>query len=175
MLAPLLMVIATSAQAVQPSICGDCQIQLGLGGTYHFWSSTGGLVVPLTVIWDEDRYEVGLFRMAGSQVFYDDREHRAHQTATPYWGLSASRRWEVIRRPFWRLFFGFGGSYKTEGDELSVTRWNFASQLGLRVSPNNSASTVEVALRHWSNGGIRLPNRGQDFLTVSYAFSAATP
>jgi hypothetical protein len=25
----------------------------------------------------------------------------------------------------------------------------------------------EVAMRHWSNGGIQLPNHGQDFATVT--------
>lgn len=29
---------------------------------------------------------------------------------------------------------------------------------------------MEFALRHWSNGGIRTPNREQDFLTVTIAF-----
>jgi hypothetical protein len=41
----------------------------------------------------------------------------------------------------------------------------------MRVQLPRSRSDVEFSLRHWSNAGIRLPNRGQDFFTVSYAFS----
>jgi hypothetical protein len=29
----------------------------------------------------------------------------------------------------------------------------------------------ELTLRHWSNGGIRLPNHGQDFATVMVRFN----
>jgi len=155
------------------SFCHDCQWLAGIGGTYHFWSSTGGTVVPLTLVWDEDRYEVGVFRMASPQSFYDPRAHEQRQTAEPYWGFSASRRWELIRRPLWRVFFGFGASYKTEADQLSVTRLNFASQLGVRYALNGAGSSIELSVRHWSNAGIRLPNRGQDFATLSFVFSPA--
>jgi len=160
------------AQAAPPR-CSDCQLLAGIGGTYHFWSSTGGTVVPLTLVWDRDRYEVGVFRMASTQSFYDPYLHRQHPTADPYWGLSASRRWELIRRPLWRVFFGFGASYKTEADQLSVTRLNFASQLGVRYALNGTGTIVELSMRHWSNAGIRLPNRGQDFATLSLVFSPA--
>jgi hypothetical protein len=169
----VLMLATPIARAQERSFCADCRLQLGVGGTYHFWGSTGGLVVPLTLVWDDERYELGVFRMANTQRFFDSKQHEERQTANPYWGVSASRRWFLIRRPFWRVFFGFGASYKSEQDELSATRWNFASQLGVRFDLNGSGSTVELAMRHWSNAGIRLPNRGQDFATVSFVFSPA--
>ena len=80
---------------------------------------------------------------------------------------------QLVARPSWNLFCGFGASYKTERDELSATRWNFASQLGVRLALNGRGSFVELAVRHWSNAGIRLPNRGQDFATMSFVFSPA--
>jgi len=40
----------------------------------------------------------------------------------------------------------------------------------MRVRLSDSGSDLELSVRHWSNGGIRLPNRGQDFMTLSYAF-----
>lgn len=151
--------------------CRDCQLRIGVGGTYHFWGRTGGAVIPATLSWDEDRYEVGVFRMAGRQTLgAASGIHTSRLLAEPYWGFSASRRWKLVGTSRWRLLFGIGGSYKTEADALNSTHWNFASQLALQVRAPASRSTLEVSVRHWSNGGIRLPNRGQDFVTLSYAF-----
>jgi hypothetical protein len=44
------------------SLCESCEVEVGAGGTYHFWASTGSLVLPLSVTWDENRYEFGVFR-----------------------------------------------------------------------------------------------------------------
>ena len=168
----LALALSGSARAADlPSFCDRCELHVGAGATYHFWSSTGGVVIPVTLTTEGERYEFGVFRMSTQQSFYDDRERAQRVTARPYWGVSASRRWSVIRRPSWRLYCGFGISYKTESDDLSVTHWNFASQLGARIALRQSGSSVDVTVRHWSNAGIRLPNRGQDFFTVSYSFS----
>jgi len=172
-LAMLALAPNVRAAADLGSLCRDCQLQVGIGGTYHFWSSTGGVVIPVTLVFDQNKYEVGVFRMANQQSFYDPHLGAQRRTAEPYWGASASRRWQLVARPSWNLFFGFGASYKTERDELSVTRWNFASQLGVRLALNGRGSFVELAVRHWSNAGIRLPNRGQDFATMSFVFSPA--
>ncbi|HEX4647386.1 MAG TPA: acyloxyacyl hydrolase [Steroidobacteraceae bacterium] len=151
--------------------CQSCELRLGVGGTYHFWGRTGGAVIPATLTWDGDRYEVGVFRMAGRQTLgAASAMHTSRLLAEPYWGFSASRRWKLAGTSRWRLLFGFGGSYKTEADALNSTHWNFASQLAMQVRAPGSRSTLEVSVRHWSNGGLRVPNRGQDFVTLSYAF-----
>jgi hypothetical protein len=155
---------AASAQ----SLCDSCEIQLGLGGTYHFWGSTEGVVLPLTVSWDENRYEVGVFRMASRQMLSVDGTSAKQRLADPYWGVSASRRWVLLERGPVRGYFGFGLAYRGESDVLSATRWDFASQLGLRVRLPRNGSAVEFTVRHWSNGGIKLPNRGQDFATLTF-------
>ena len=103
--------MSSARAADRLSFCADCQVQLGVGGTYHFWGRTGGVVIPLTVLWDRDRWEGGAFRMAGSQQFYDSTFGARVRVADPYWSFSASRRWEFFRRPHWRLLIGFGGSY----------------------------------------------------------------
>ena len=162
--------IAAPALARADFPCSGCELHLGLGGTYHFWGATGGTVVPLTLTWDEDRYEVGVFRLATAQTMDERGRHAPHLLAEPYWGLSASRRWRLAAGPGWRVDFGFGASYKTEADPLNATRLNFASQLALRVRMPGYASDLEFSVRHWSNGGIRLPNRGQDFFTASFQF-----
>jgi hypothetical protein len=148
-------------------ICPSCEVQLGLGGTYHFWGDTQGVVVPLTVSWDRSRYEVGVFRMASRQIL-PTRDPSVRDQIDPYWGVSASRRWTLLERGPVRGFFGFGLSYRSQADALTATHWDFASQLGLRVRLPPKGSAVEFALRHWSNGGVREPNRGQDFATLTF-------
>jgi hypothetical protein len=175
------LLLATLAFAADPgaaandlrSFCDGCVLHIGVGATYHFWSSTGGVVVPITLTTPDDRYEFGIFRMSTKQSFYDTREQVQKVTARPYWGASASRRWSLVQGSSWHVYFGFGVSYKTESDDLSVTHWNFASQLGARIVLPQSGSSFEVTVRHWSNAGIRLPNRGQDFFTMSYTFEPA--
>jgi Lipid A 3-O-deacylase (PagL) len=144
-------------------ICSGCEIQTGLGGTYHFWDSTEGLVLPFTLSWHENRYELGVFRMASRQMINDNQ-----WLADPYWGVSASRRWRLLERGPVRAFFGFGLSYRSETDVLSATRWNFASQLGVRVRLPRRGTAVELAMRHWSNAGVKEPNHGQDFVTLTF-------
>jgi hypothetical protein len=158
----------TTRPASAEPLCAGCEIQLGLGGTYHFWGSTDGVVVPLTVSWDENRYEVGVFRMATRQTLTASDTSSQQALADPYWGVSASRRWVLLERGPVRAFFGFGLAYRTESDALTATRWDFASQLGLRVRLPRNGSAMELTFRHWSNGGIKLPNRGQDFATLTF-------
>ncbi len=167
----LLVLACTSLMARSASadpICASCEIQMGLGGTYHFWGSTDGVVLPLTVSWSENRYEIGIFRMASRQTLTRIGTSSQQVTADPYWGVSASRRWVLLDRGPARAFFGFGLAYRTESDLLSATRWDFASQLGVRVRLPRNGFAVEFAMRHWSNGGIRLPNHGQDFATLTF-------
>lgn len=149
------------------SLCETCEVQLGIGHTYHFWGSTGGVVLPVTLNWSENRYELGLFRMSTRQILYDEHYRYGHLMAQPYWGLSLSRRWRLFDRGPVRGFFGFGISAKTESDQLSVTRLDFASQFGVRFPLPGHLVVGELVFRHWSNGGIRLPNHGQDFVTLT--------
>jgi hypothetical protein len=145
-------------------------MSVGIGETYHFWARTGGIVVPVTFIWDRDRYELGVFRIASRQELEYRRQPPDRRVARPYWGFSAIRRWELLGPPAARLFIGLGGSYKTEIDELSSTHWNFAGELGFRLRLGRGGEGLELCLRHWSNGGMRLPNHGQDFFTLTYVF-----
>lgn len=152
-------------------ICNGCVLFLGAGYTYHFWGDTAGFVLPVTLTLDQGRYEVGVFRMTSDQTLYEELWGKSRTMARPYWGASLSRRWQLAMRPTWRLFFGFGASYKTEEDLLNATHWNFAEQLGVRLHDVlGKRRDMEFAIRHWSNAGLRCPNRGQDFLTVTIGF-----
>jgi hypothetical protein len=156
--------------SAQP-LCDSCEVQIGIGGTYHFWGTTGGVVLPVTLTWSDSRYEFGLFRVTTQQVLYDDVHRHGRVMADPYWGMSLSRRWRLFQRGPVRGFFGFGLAAKTESDQLSVTRLDFASQLGLRFRLPGNGVSGELTMRHWSNGGIRLPNHGQDFATLMVRFN----
>jgi len=149
------------------SLCESCELQIGIGETYHFWGTTGGVVMPITLKWSDSRYELGLFRLSSRQILYDTHYQNGHLMAEPYWGLSLSRRWQIFTRGPVRGFFGFGIAAKTESDQLSVTRLDFASQFGVRFSLPGNRVVGELTFRHWSNGGIRLPNHGQDFVTLT--------
>lgn len=89
---------------------------MGLGGTYHFWGTTGGVVLPVTVNWNDSRYELGLFRVTTQQLLDDHAYREARVMADPYWGMSLSRRWRLIERGPVSGFVGFGLAAKTECD-----------------------------------------------------------
>ena len=167
----LLLVLAWAQYAPRSanaqSFCASCEVQIGLGGTYHFWGTTGGAVVPASVTWSQSRYELGLFRVTSQQTLHDHASRNDRVLAEPYWGLSLSRRWQLFESGPVKGFIGFGLAGKTKSDELSATRWDFASQLGLRFRLPGNRAIAELTLRHWSNGGVRLPNHGQDFATLT--------
>jgi hypothetical protein len=147
--------------------CTSCEVEIGVGGTYHYWATTGSLVVPVTVNWDEGRYEFGVFRFTDEQLIPAPGTHKERLMAHPYWGASLSRRWQIFERGPVRGFFGFGLAGRSESDQLSTTRWDFASQLGLRFPLPGDRVIGELTVRHWSNGGVKLPNHGQDFATLT--------
>ena len=149
------------------SFCASCEVQIGLGGTYHFWGTTGGAVLPVSVTWSQSRYELGLFRVTSQQTLHDHASRNDRVLAEPYWGVSLSRRWQLFESGPVKGFVGFGLAGRTKSDELSATRWDFASQVGLRFRLPGNRAVAELTMRHWSNGGIRLPNHGQDFATLT--------
>lgn len=156
---------ATSA-ADGSSFWSRCELQTGFGATYHYWGWTHSPVVPIIVTLDDDRWELGAFRIPRNQTFYDETFVYQVHFANPYWGFSASRRFELFKHRHWRLLAGIGASYKTEEDTLSSSLWNISEQLGVRITPIPGLH-FDLVGRHWSNGGLKLPNHGQDFATLT--------
>ena len=150
-------------------VCATCELQLGVGETYHFWGVTHSLVIPALLNFDRDRWELGAFRFPSKQTFFDTTFNYHVRFATPYWGFSLSRRLELFRHPHWRVVVGLGAAYRTEADTLSASHWDFAEQLGLRITPAPGCA-IELVGRHWSNAGLKLPNHGQDFATLTFSF-----
>jgi hypothetical protein len=151
------------------AFCGSCEFQIGVGGTYHSFENTGGVVIPATVSWDRSRWELGVFHFS-EQTSSDNADGVERVVARPYWGASLSRRFAFFERGPLRAIFGFGVSYRTEQDVLSATNWNFSSQIGLRFKAPQFPARFELSTRHWSNGGVRTPNRGQDFTILTVRF-----
>src|SRR5215472_5766910 len=172
----MMVLAAVAAGAAHPteaqSICESCELQAGLGATYHFWGPTGGVVLPVTVNWSDNRYELGLFRVATTQLLADHAYREPRVMADPYWGMSLSRRWHFVERGPVRGFVGFGLAAKTESDQLSATRLDFAEHLGVRFRLPGDRVVGELTLRPWSNAGIRLPNHGQDFATLTFRLNS---
>jgi hypothetical protein len=159
----------TRPERPRSRICDDCEFNVGVGGTYHSFETTGGEVIPVTVTWDRGRWEFGVFHFS-EQTSADNEESVERLVAHPYWGASMSRRFKLYERGPLRAIFGFGLSYRTETDVLSATHWNFSSQLGLRFQSPQFPAIFELSARHWSNGGVRTPNRGQDFTILTVRF-----
>ena len=161
--------MAASVDRDVSTLCRQCEFQVGMGGTYHSFESTGGEVIPITMTWAGGRWELGVFHFS-EQVSADNDPGADRLVARPYWGASVSRRFELLERGPLRALFGFGLAYRTETDVLSSTHWNFSSQLGLQYQASDFPATFELSARHWSNGGVRTPNRGQDFTILMIRF-----
>jgi hypothetical protein len=151
------------------SICPQCEFHLGVGGTYNSVEGTKGVVIPLTISWHRNHWEFGLFHFS-EQYWSDNPQDVDRLVARPHWGTSLSRRFQLFERGPLRAIFGFGVSYRTETDLLSSTHLNFASQLGLRFQSPQFPAIFELSARHWSNGGVRHPNHGQDFTILTVRF-----
>jgi Lipid A 3-O-deacylase (PagL) len=176
-IALILLVGSTTRPAWAQSLCETCDLMVGVGGTYHYWGATGGVVVPITLSLDNNRYEFGFFRVTTQQTLVYRRQQYARVLAQPYGGVSVSRRWQIVEVGPVRAFVGFGLAVKSESDVLSVTRWDFASQVGVRfpfpLSGNRALG--ELTMRHWSNAGVRLPNHGEDFTTFTVRINPDLP
>ena len=145
--------------------CPRCNLLVGVGPTYRLFCWSYGVVVPLTLELDQSRWEVGAFRFTNAQR-YDENDHATN----PYWGFTAMRRWQVLHRSRGRLYLGFGANYRSETDYLESTRWNFAYLVAVRFDLDSHGRLLELGIRHWSDFWLKQPNRGQDFVTLSFGF-----
>ena len=66
--------------------CQSCEVQVGLGGTYHYWGTTGSLVLPVSLTWSDNRYELAAFRFTDQQVLPLPGTHRERPVADPTGG-----------------------------------------------------------------------------------------
>ena len=74
----------------------------------------------------------------------------------------------MVRLEHFKVFLGLGASYKTQENRQTASLWNFSEQVGMRYIPKEGCA-IELVGRHWSNAGLKLPNHGQDFVTVMFS------
>jgi hypothetical protein len=169
----LLASISLSGSArAEESFLSVADGHLGVGGgttvEYHFDGNTHSPVAALTWTWDRDRFELAAFRFVKT-VVQDGVGYRL-TLANPNSIYEMSRRWTFIRSERSNIFAGLGGAYKSEIDHVNGSRLNFAEHLGWRLTRSEVGHGFELVVRHASNGGLKKPNRGEDFLTLAYVF-----
>jgi len=152
------------------SPCQHCDLIIGVGTTFRYFAWTDGVVVPVMLELDDSRWELGAFRLATAQRFADSDHPPNARSADPYWGFTAMRRWRLLNRQWGALYVGCGANYRTETDQLVATRWNFAYLAAARFRLGSGNKVLELGIRHWSNAWIRLPDRGQNLVTLSFGF-----
>jgi hypothetical protein len=145
-----------------------CEVQLGVGASYHWVGYSHGIVAPIVVTFDHNRWELGAFRFTKGQDYFASTFGVDIHVADPYWGFSIARRVELFPQRHWAFFLAAGASYKTERDRLSASWWNINAEIGLRLTPKQGWA-IELVGRHWSNAGLELPNHGQDFATLTFS------
>jgi hypothetical protein len=147
--------------------CPGCDLLVGVGATFREWAWTDGLLVPVTLEIDDSRWEAGAFRFATAQYLKEEPQYPpSYRSANPEWGFEALRRWQILHRSWGKVYLGVGGSWKTANDPLD-DRWNFAYMAGVRFTVSGG-EILELSLRHWSNAWIHNPNRGIDFVMLSF-------
>ncbi len=152
------------------NFCSTCEVEVGAGFTYHYWEWTHSAVIPVVLDFAPDRWgrwQLGAFRFAHAQEYYNTTFGAHVRFTDPYWGFSFTRHLELFTHPHWRLVLGLGGAYRSEEDRQISSHWNFSEEFGVRLTPSRRW-TIELLGRHWSNGGLKLPNHGQDFATIMF-------
>jgi Lipid A 3-O-deacylase (PagL) len=115
---------------------------------YHFDGTSTAAIAALAWTWDRDRLELAAFRFLDAQVRY------RLALANPNWTYEVSRRWSFLGTSRAMMFFGIGGAYKSETDDINGSRLNFAEQLGWRFTRSEGGAGFEVVVRHMSNAGL---------------------
>jgi hypothetical protein len=157
---------------------GDCppdrpiSFTAGFARTFRFWYLLDGRVVPLTMSWSCERYELGLFSFGRQN---ENIGGRVREVVREDFAASLSRRWFLHRWMNTGVFVGLGGSYRnragpSEGDTFNGSHLNFAEQLGVRWMGSGHRLGVEISVRHFSNLGIVRPNVGQNFVEAAVVF-----
>jgi hypothetical protein len=148
--------------------CSTCELQLGIGGAFHFFGYNHSPVIPLAFNFDQDRWELAVFRFSNRQEYYSTTFFYNIEWSRPHWAAAFSRRLELLPHEHWRLFLGLGAGYRSAEDRNIASLWNFAEQGGFRLTPRKNLA-IELAYRHFSNAGLKKPNHGQDFATLTFS------
>src|SRR2546429_8561801 len=83
----LLLACAPSAprSADAQSLCKSCEVQVGLGGTYHYWGTTGGVVPPGRPESRQNRYKLRFVRGTTHHTYCESRSRHQPKISCPLW------------------------------------------------------------------------------------------
>jgi hypothetical protein len=141
--------------------------QLELSGGY----STGYTwVLPPTGIMGEASYLVNDLKWDFSVGFIGTQQLNNNVYVKDYWYASITRvvHWGFRDAPKVLPYLGFGLSARESSQNVEYLLpqwWNFSLQYGFDYGEH-----WRVEGRHFSNAGIKEPNRGQNMILVGYRF-----
>jgi len=175
---------------------GEVHVGAGVGLQLR-WPHVAGKLIPASVTWKDDRYELfgGYFQDAQVNGYRLDG-YPAHIGWAPQHRIVAlSRRFNLVDRERLRVFVGIGVAYKdttlchsidaandrtitldyTEPvyhgcDKLNGSHLNYLPQLGVRYYNASRSQGIELAFKHLSNAGLASPNVGENFLALELIF-----
>jgi hypothetical protein len=175
---------------------GEVHVGAGVGLQLR-WPHVAGKLVPASVTWKDDRYELfgGYFQDAQVNG-YRLGGYPAHIGWAPQHRIFAlSRRFNVVETSRWRAFLAIGVAYKDTRlchsidaandrtvtldyfepvyhgcDKLNGSHLNYLPQFGVRYYNANRSQGIELAFKHVSNAGLASPNVGENFLALELIF-----
>lgn len=175
---------------------GDLHPSAGVGLAVR-WPHVSGKLVPVSLTWKEDRYELFAAYFQNEVVggYHIDGEPAHIGYAPPHFTYALSRRFNVVDHARLKAFAGIGVAYegtklcKTVDeandrtitldyfepvyrgcDKLNGSHLNYLLQLGARFYNADRSQGIELAYRHISNAGLAPPNLGDNFLTLVLVF-----
>lgn len=179
LLAPLVFVcvLATSAVHAAPSAFNNIYMQYG---NTESRSNTEAYTLGVTTPWEWSRSFMGM-KVTGYWDLYSTRMGAKNPVEGDYktWlvGVTPTLRVRMDEgRSPWFVESGIGVSYsdvlyRNQAKEFS-SRFNFADHMGIGVSFGQQRShEVVVRLQHYSNGGIKKPNPGENYIQLRYAYA----
>ena len=174
----VLVLLLCAAAGTPPAIANDCpenevrNFTVGAGNPFRFWYTLDSIVIPVTMTWHCERWEIGAFYFGRQYQRVDGERHLDVRGDA---AVSLTRRLVLHRWKSSNVFCGLGGSYRTkagfsEGNPFNGSHLNIAEQLGVRWMRPDHQQGIELSLRHFSNLGIVKPNVGQNFFVAAVVF-----
>jgi hypothetical protein len=171
-----LVVLAGSSAAQSPAPGGPrWTVFAEVGQQTDAHSLTVGFGRDLARRWSLGSGEVSLrWEVSASRWWIDERAPGGPSSVGRI-GVTPLVRWQADEgRSPWFVEGGIGvnyigPNYRTDSDRFA-TRWNFGDHLAVgRRFGDAGRHELSLRLSHYSNGGVRDPNPGADFLQLRWA------
>ena len=149
--------------------CSTCEVQLGLGGTYHWVGWSHGIVAPIIFTFDHDRWEFGRLPLHQGTGLLRLHLRRRYPFRGSLLGLFLRAPAGAVPAKALGVFCGGWGLVQNRAGPAVFLLVEFRRRGRACGSSRRQGWTIELVGRHWSNGGLKLPNHGQDFATLTFS------